>query len=1069
MGFLRKITVTLLIGLPFIILNTLVSPTLAAPPLKTDNITSTLTFDPLTLSPVLWLDAADAATLAISGTQVISWTDKSGLNFHATAPAIGNSPVYSATDQSIIFDGIDDVLAVNNIDYGPGNAVSVFAVAQADTTDPATGGNGWIVGNGPYSSDGHEFALLFHLKWSWKGYNAVVNGLKNQVDTKGFDTDPHMVGMIYDGSYLVPRLDGKSNSGAAITPLPRDAQIGIGSDPTIPDYSPFEGRVSEVLIFQKALSVCEASLIEAYLADKWGFTLPDEHLLKDKTFAVCPPAGPYSIPEDAANGTSLDTLSVATLQGSVTPQNWQFIPGEYVEYDIFTINPNTGEITITDNSQLDFETAQRHILPVTVSDGTNWAVPVEIIIDVIDVTDGETKQYSQLWGQNGELWDPRGRLPDFSYAGYHSGERAIPTIPVVTNVLDYGAVPDDGQPDHLAIQAAIDATISGTVYLPAGQYIIEQPLFITKSNIVLRGAGHEAGGTNIYSPYNASDIYPYESGFSTGGSGQFIRFNGTGNAYVTDIVEPAWRGDRTITVADGSQVTPGMVVEISWYEADQFGSLWQHLHNDQVEPWPDTSCSWANGNLDWYFKVDRVEGNLITLKEPLPMDIRSEWQHQLKRFRGLEEVGVEDLRVEFPYITPPDHLTEPGYNGIQFSRVINSWMRNVAVHNSDNGLRVTVSGYVTLDNIHITGRKGHHGVSIDYGEYTLLQNLKINTEPATDAWIHGVTFTHKPGANVVATVQGNSPISMDFHRNGPSQNLFTNMTTEWSYGSSGAGCAGPHAAARNTYWNLSGEAGIPQNKVTDSWGDIQTTLVSVLEANLPEKYSANQGWYEDVANIQPANLYQGQLNRRLTLPADPPFSPEPEAGERANWFERDPARWKLIDESGEFVYQLFFGSYANLSGERLGEYSVFGNNISPSQSAAGAAGTTISVRAKTNENLSTNPAADFALILGYQDDENYLYALISSEATQTGIYRIENGTRTTLVANPGFSLSDNDWHDIVFGRYEDRVAVMIDDTEIMAATDTVFTSGQVGVGSYDDRASFDIVRAYTIYFPLVLK
>src|SRR3982750_1448739 len=35
--------------------------------------------------------------------------------------------------------------------------------------------------------------------------------------------------------------------------------------------------------------------------------------------------------------------------------------------------------------------------------------------------------YSSLWGVNGEKWQPEGRLPDFSYAGYHAGEANIPS------------------------------------------------------------------------------------------------------------------------------------------------------------------------------------------------------------------------------------------------------------------------------------------------------------------------------------------------------------------------------------------------------------------------------------------------------------------------------------------------------------------------------------------------------------------------------------------------------------------------------------------------------------------
>ena len=50
-----------------------------------------------------------------------------------------------------------------------------------------------------------------------------------------------------------------------------------------------------------------------------------------------------------------------------------------------------------------------------------------------------------------------------------------------------------------------------------------------------------------------------------------------------------------------------------------------------------------------------------------------------------------------------------------------------------------------------------------------------------------------------------------------------------------------------------------------SWDDYQTTLIGNLQ--IPEKFHAEKGWHENVPNIEPSNLHQAQLNRRLTVPA----------------------------------------------------------------------------------------------------------------------------------------------------------------------------------------------------------
>ena len=48
---------------------------------------------------------------------------------------------------------------------------------------------------------------------------------------------------------------------------------------------------------------------------------------------------------------------------------------------------------------------------------------------------------SMLWGPGEDTGFPSGRLPDFSHAGYYSGEKAIPDLPTTMNVLEFGGCP----------------------------------------------------------------------------------------------------------------------------------------------------------------------------------------------------------------------------------------------------------------------------------------------------------------------------------------------------------------------------------------------------------------------------------------------------------------------------------------------------------------------------------------------------------------------------------------------------------------------------------------------------
>lgn len=92
------------------------------------------------------------------------------------------------------------------------------------------------------------------------------------------------------------------------------------------------------------------------------------------------------------------------------------------------------------------------------------------------------------------------RLPDFSYVGYHSGEKSIPKVPVLMTL-------EAKQDDNTAhIQNALDELgeispdkngIRGALLLKKGIYRVSGELTISHSGLVLRGEGNGTDGTII--------------------------------------------------------------------------------------------------------------------------------------------------------------------------------------------------------------------------------------------------------------------------------------------------------------------------------------------------------------------------------------------------------------------------------------------------------------------------------------------------------------------------------------------------------------------------------------------
>lgn len=665
---------------------------------------------------------------------------------------------------------------------------------------------------------------------------------------------------------------------------------------------------------------------------------------------------------------------------------------------------------------------------------------------------------SQLWGENGELWDPRGRLPDYSWAGYHGGEKAIPDVeqlgwPTI-DVTDFGAVPNDSIDDLAAFQAAIAAAPAdgAILHLPKGEYVLKSWLKVDRGNLIIRGDGDQDlanGGTVLFCPLSSDEVSgSHIQGYHTGEDGLFITFTGLRFNDGQPINEETRRGDRTVTVVDGSVFKVGQPVVLSMTDTEIQGTLWDHLHNGQAIPIEDPASWSLIQNTRWSYTVERVERNLVTLREPLQMDIRKEWGPLLAASRHIQEIGIQDLRMRFPLpATHPAHLTEPGYNGIMFDHVRDSWIRNVTFENADNGITFHSSAYSTAKDISLTGRAGHHGLSVAYDGHILEEDLEFTTNDGRD-WIHAATVNHLCPGCVISRLKGPAIKALDLHSNTPFETLYVEVLGPWSYLSSGDPGAWPHTGARTTYWNLDGKAGTPENSRNSQqkWGHIQTNLIGDL--SIPNILTPDREWYENVTDLEPANLYEAQLVRRQSLPNDEVFS-DGDWGIRSNWFERDPSRWR-VNAKGLSTYELYFSGYGPLTGNGLGEYAV--TDLGQ--------GTRISGKCRTRENLTTNPSADVAVLLGFRDNRNYLCAIVRADSG-TEICRVRGGARTTLAMDETMKLDDNEWHDFQFVRRDDEITFYWDDARL-TATEKLFKTGRVGIGSEDDSVEFQALSDFLI-------
>jgi hypothetical protein len=461
---------------------------------------------------------------------------------------------------------------------------------------------------------------------------------------------------------------------------------------------------------------------------------------------------------------------------------------------------------------------------------------------------------SELWGESGEKWSAESNLPDFSYAGYRCGEKEIPNPEVTANVRDFGAVGDGVVDDTQAILSAIEATDHGAVLLPAGRYKISGIIEITKSNLVLRGAGPEETVFVFTKPLN--DIRP-NWGATTGGrrtsnyswSGGLVWIKGNDQARkVAKVTEAAARGSRRLKVSSVEGLKVGQRIEI-FQQDDEGKTLTHHLYSGD----PGDLSKHRGARVSMVNWVRAVESGAITLQRPLRWQMRPEWKPVVRSLKPtVEESGVENLGFEFPANPYRGHFTELGFNALSMSNVMNCWAQNLRIVNADSGIFLgarfcTIRGVVIESQRKPTrGDTGHHGIILG-GTDNLFTQFDFRTK-----FIHDLGLSANHAGNIFSDGKG-VDLAFDHHKRAPYENLFTNIDVGagkrvWKCG--GGASLGKNCGTRGTFWNVRAEQAIqPPPK---SFGPPTLNLVGVHGIG-------------KTGPVTPLNLHQAQLQRRLKL------------------------------------------------------------------------------------------------------------------------------------------------------------------------------------------------------------
>lgn len=232
---------------------------------------------PSSLSPALWL-RADSLSQS-SGSPVSGWNDESGQGKNATQGTSGNQPTFQANaingKPAVRFDGTDDFLSMTSgfADFTQG--MTVFVVAKPTAVKAYARlfdfGNGMASSNVLMFRSASTDSLSFH---SYTGgslsTNLTATGMLdlNQSHVFGYHQSG-TTGKIYKDGRVV-----QTGTAAAIQNTSRGNNYLAKSNWTGDEY--FQGDISEVVIFNRALTESERAQVERYLEDKYSLgTRPD--------------------------------------------------------------------------------------------------------------------------------------------------------------------------------------------------------------------------------------------------------------------------------------------------------------------------------------------------------------------------------------------------------------------------------------------------------------------------------------------------------------------------------------------------------------------------------------------------------------------------------------------------------------------------------------------------------------------------------------------------------------------------------------------------------------------------
>lgn len=321
-------------------------------------------------------------------------------------------------------------------------------------------------------------------------------------------------------------------------------------------------------------------------------------------------------------------------------------------------------------------------------------------------------------------------LLDFSFAGYDHG-RSVPADAMklgytVYNVMDYGAVPNDGKSDRAAILKAYQAILGegktqkpdarAILYFPEGEFIVHtaednvdgrsSAIQICAGSFVLKGAGRDKTTLVMKDPNLPASEALYSSPVMIE-----LKHN-SGLSKLADVTGDAAKGSFSVEVSSPSALASGDWVCLSVINNDP-SFIAQELYPYSAEQ-TMTNIIQTGVQVYDYHQIKSISGNKVTFIEPIMHNVEAKWGWTIQKYPHYEMVGVEDLTFKGFAKEDFEHhgswMDDGAYKPLSMVRIVNGWVRRVRFTSVSEACTITSSANMSVYDVEIDGRRGHSSV-----------------------------------------------------------------------------------------------------------------------------------------------------------------------------------------------------------------------------------------------------------------------------------------------------------------------------------------------------------------------